>query len=308
LDNGAQGIPEFGTPFVMGMLNATKPKTFGELVIISGLSHGTNVWRGNAEALINEGKATLTDVIGCRDDIMTYLIEQGVPAKTAFAIMEEVRRGHKVKPEFVKVMKACNVPNYYIDSCNAIAYLFPKAHATAYVTMAVRVAWFKVHHPLAYYASFFSLRAKQFDLETMIKKPQDILARIDQLRIEATKRRGKLKPKEEDTLYTLQMALEMVERGFKITNIDIDRSDAGMFLIDNESNSLIPPFIVLDGIGLNAANSVLAAREEKPFLSRSDLLSRTKLSATNIDDLAKLGALDHLDESNQISLFSFDGY
>jgi len=307
LQNGAQGIPEFGTNFVMGMLNATKPQTFGELVIISGLSHGTGVWRNNAEALISDGKATLREVIGCRDDIMTYLIEKGLPAKTAFAIMEDVRKGKQVKPEFAKVMQAYHVPDYYIDSCNRIEYMFPKAHATAYVTMAVRVAWFKVHYPLEYYATFFSLRSKQFELETMMKPAKDIYEKIEFTRV-GNKGRGKMTPKEEEIQYTLQMALEMVERGYKIANIDLDKSDASLFKVDYENKAIIPPFIVVDGVGLNAANSVVQARSEKPFLSRDDLLSRTKLSSTNIIDLAHLGVLDHLDESNQLSLFSFGDY
>ncbi len=305
LQNGALGLPEFGTPFVMEMLNQTKPKTFGELVILSGLSHGKGVWVGNAKDIINEGKGTLLEVIGCRDDIMTYLMDKGVPPKTAFAIMEDVRRGRKVKKEFENVMKACKVPSYYIDSCNKIKYMFPKAHATAYVTMAVRVAWFKVHYPLEYYASYFSLRAKQFDLETMLKSPKEILAKTDHMRMTLVDRRGHMKPKDEDIHYSLLMALEMMERGYRIQNIDLDKSDAEMFLVDYEQKALIPPFIVIDGVGLNAASSVVTARSDKPFLSRQDLLSRTKLSATNVEHLAKLNVLDHLDESNQISLFSF---
>ncbi len=307
LSNGALGIPEFGTSFVMGILDITKPKTFGDLVIISGLSHGTDLWRLIAEPLISEGTATLHTVIGCRDDIMTYLIEQGIPPKTAFAIMEDVRKGKKVKPEYANIMKACHVPDFYINSCNRIFYLFPKAHAVAYVTMAVRVAWFKVHYPLEYYATFFSLRSKQFDLATMMRPPQEILEKIDFVRV-STKGRGGLTPKEEETQYTLQMALEMVERGYKIANISLEHSDASLFKVDYENEAIIPPFIVVDGIGLNAANSILATREERPFLSRDDLLSRTKLSSTNLEDLARLKVLDHLDESNQLSLFSFTDY
>jgi len=305
IPNGALGIPEFGTSFVMGLLESTNPKTFGELVIVSGLSHGTNVWRGNAEQLILDGTTDLSGVIGCRDDIMTYLIDHKVPAKTAFAIMEDVRKGRKVKPAFAEVMKACHVPEYYIESCNKIKYMFPKAHAAAYVTMAVRVAWFKVYHPLEYYAAFFSLRSKQFELATMIQKPSEIFMKIENRRIEQA--RGKrMTPKEEEIQYTLRVALEMAERGFSIGNIDLDRSDAELFLIDKEKLAIIPPFIVVDGIGQNAATSVVAARSERAFMSRSDLLERTKLSATNLEDLAKLGVLDHLDESNQLSLFSFD--
>ena len=305
IPNGALGTPEFGTQFVMGMLESTKPKNFGELLIVSGLSHGKGVFRGNAEQLILEKKTDLSGVIGCRDDIMTYLIDKGVPAKTAFAIMEDVRKGRKVKPELAQVMRACHVPDYYIDSCNKIEYLFPKAHAAAYVTMAVRVAWFKVYHPLEYYAAYFSLRAKQFDLATMMLSPSDIFMKIEGKRIEVSRGFKKLTPKEEEIQYTLRVALEMAERGYKIGNIDIDKSDAELFLIDKEKNTLIPPFIVVDGVGYNAATSIVKARQERPFLSRSDLLERTKLSATNIEDMAKLGALDHLDESNQLSLFSF---
>jgi len=165
---GAMGIPEFGTNFVRGILEKTSPKTFSDLVIISGLSHGTGVWQGNAENLINSQKATLQEVIGCRDDIMTYLINKGIPAAISFSIMEDVRHGKGLKPEFIEVMKVHKVPQYYIDSCNLIKYMFPKGHAVAYVTMAIRVGYFKVHYPLEYYATFFSVRSKQFDISAMI--------------------------------------------------------------------------------------------------------------------------------------------
>jgi DNA polymerase III subunit alpha, Gram-positive type len=305
-ETGALGIPEFGTEFVLKMLASTKPKNFGELLIISGLSHGTNVWYGNAEDLINKGITNLAGVIGCRDDIMTYLVDKGIPEKVSFAIMEDVRRGNKVKPEFESILKAADVPAYYIESCNKIKYMFPKAHATAYVMMAIRVAWFKVHYPLEYYATYFSLRAKQYEISTMKKSPSEIYEHIQLFKAKRISKRKKLTPKEADIEHTLMMTLEMVERGYHIENINLYKSDATNFIVDKEKNALIPPFIVIDGIGENAAISIVKAREEAPFISRDDLLSRTKLSITNLNDLSQLKVLEELDGAQQISLFSFD--
>lgn len=302
--NGAMAIPEFGTEFVRGILDDTKPKTFNELVIISGLSHGTDVWNGNADDLIKSGQATLKEVIGCRDDIMTYLLGMDLPAKTSFSIMEDVRKGRGLKPEYVEIMKAKKIPQFYIDSCNKIKYMFPKGHAVAYVTMAIRVGFFKVYHPLQFYATFFSVRSKQYDIGPMIKGREAIIARIDALRFKSqSKGLDKITPKETEQLKTLQIALEMVQRGYKFENINLYKSDASKFVVNEENKSLIPPFICLDNLGEKAALTVIEARQNGEFLSKEDLLRRTGLSSTNVDDLASLGVLDGLHENDQLSLF-----
>jgi len=303
---GAIGIPEFGTEFVRGILEETHPQTFSDLVIISGLSHGTDVWQGNAQSLVKNGVTNLRGVIGCRDDIMTYLISKGIDPQTSFAIMEDVRHGKGVKEEFAKVMLANKVPQYYIDSCNKIKYMFPKGHATAYVMMAIRVGYFKIYHPLVYYATFFSVRSKQYDIEAMIKGESAIITRLDELKLKSRNKAEKMSPKEEEILKTLQIAVEMVQRGMKFENIDIYRSDASNFIVDEKNNSLIPPFLVIDGLGENAAQSVIEARKDGEFSSKEDLLRRTKLNETNIKILTGLHVLDGLNDTDQLSLFDFD--
>lgn len=303
---GALGIPEFGTSFVRGILESTRPKTFSDLVIISGLSHGTGVWQGNAEKLIQANQATLQEVIGCRDDIMTYLIRMGLPSSVAFSIMEDVRHGKGLKPEFVDIMKANKIPQYYLDSCNLIKYMFPKGHAVAYVTMAIRVGYFKVHYPLEYYATFFTVRSKQYDIEAMIKGKNAIINRLDELKLKSKSKTEKLSPKESDQLVTLQIALEMVQRGYKFKNIDLYKSNATEFVIDHENKALIPPFVTIDGLGENNAITVVEARKEGEFYSKENLLRRTKLTTTNVADLTKLGVLDGLTDTDQLSLFTFD--
>jgi DNA polymerase-3 subunit alpha (Gram-positive type) len=304
LSNGALGTPEFGTAVGINILNTIKPKTFNHLMIISGLSHGKEVFFGNSKEMIEAKKITIDEVIGCRDDIMTYLISKGIPELAAFKIMEKVRRGHGLSPEHLQIMQEAKVPEYYIDSCKKIKYLFPKAHAAAYVTMAVRVAWFKLHRPLAYYATFFTIRSKQYDIKTMIQTPKEIFEKLEKYKLQRAQLR-KLPPKDDAIEYTLTIALEMKERGYEILNVDINRYHATDFLIDEEKQAIIPPFIVLDGIGNNAAISITEARKERPFLSQEDLKRRTKLSQTNIEDLRELGALDSLEERDQVSLFSF---
>ena len=302
---GAMGIPEFGTENSRRILEETMPTKFSDLVIISGLSHGTNVWSGNAEKLIQEGKATLREVIGCRDDIMTYLMKQQIDSKIAFAIMEDVRKGKGLKPEYVEIMKAHKVPDFYINSCNLIKYMFPKGHAVAYVTMAVRVGYFKIYYPLEFYATFFSVRCDQYDIQAMIKGEQAIISRLDELKLKSRSKTEKLSPKETEQIKTLSMALEMVQRGYKFDNISLEKSDSSNFVVNKENNSLIPPFRTLDGLGENNAKTVVEARKEGPFHSREELLRRTKLTSTNVEDLAKLGVLDGLDETDQLSLFDF---
>ena len=304
-ETGALALPEFGTEFVRGILEETRPKTFSDLVIISGLSHGTNVWNGNADNLIRKGTTTLQNVIGCRDDIMTYLIGKGLPANVSFAIMEDVRKGRGLKPEYVEIMKANQVPQWYIDSCNLIKYMFPKGHAVAYVTMAIRVGYFKVYHPLEFYATFFSVRSKQYDIETMIKGEQAIINRLEELKLKSKTKGEKLSPKEAEQMKTLGIALEMVQRGYKFENINLYKSDPLNFVVDKENNALIPPFITIDGLGENNAITVEEARKQGEFFSKEDLLRRTKLTSTNVEDLSRMHVLDDLSETDQLSLFDF---
>lgn len=302
---GAMAIPEFGTENSRRILEMTLPTTFSDLVIISGLSHGTDVWAGNAEKLIEEGNATLQEVIGCRDDIMTYLIEKGLPSSIAFSIMEDVRHGKGLKPEFVEIMKANKIPQFYIDSCQKIKYLFPKGHAVAYVTMAIRVGYFKVYYPLEFYATFFTTRCKQYDIHTMIKGKDAVINRLEELKLKS-RSKEKLSTKEAEQLKTLNVALEMLQRGYTFENIDLYKSEPSSFVVDKEHNALIPPFITIDGLGDNNAISVKEARESGgEFYSKEDLLRRTKLTGTNVQDLSDMGVLDSLNETDQLSLFDF---
>jgi len=306
VETGASGLPEFGTDLAQRMLKEAHPTTFNDLLIISGLAHGTDVWNNNAEDLIQSGTASLQQVIGCRDDIMTYLISMGLPSQVSFSIMEDVRHGKKLKKEYSDLMRAHNVPQYYLDSCNKIHYLFPRAHATAYVMMAVRVGYFKVYFPLEYYAVFFSVRSDDWDIKAMIGGEEPIIARLEEFKRRSMNRDNPLTPKEENINKTLQIALEMVERGYKFENIDLYRSSATAFVVDHEHNSLIPPFGVLDGLGSAAGESIVEARKAGPFLSKEDLLKRAaKLNGTNLKDLSDLGVLDGLGETNQMSLFEF---
>ncbi len=304
--NGALGIPEFGANFAQGVLEETKPKSFADLVLLSGISHGKKVWEGNAQDLIENRICTLSDVIGCRDDIMTRLIGYGVDSSVAFSVMEDVRKGRGVKADYAKTMKANGVPDYFINSCNQIKYLFPKGHATAYVMQAVRVAYFKVYYPLEYYATFFSVRSKQFDVVTMSKGESEILNKMNELNgIIKNKGSDERTSKESDLLKTLQIACEMIERGYKFTNVDLERSDATNFVIDKENGALIPPFVTLPGFGETVSQSIVNARNEAEFFSKQDLSERTQLSSTNIKDLEALGVLNGLRETNQLSLFDF---
>jgi len=294
---GTLGIPEFGTKFVRQMLEDTKPTTFAELVQISGLSHGTDVWLNNAQDLIRSGTCKLSDVIGCRDDIMVYLIYKGLEPSRAFKIMESVRKGKGVNEEDQEEMRRNNVPEWYIQSCQKIKYMFPKAHATAYVMMAVRIAYFKVHYPLEFYATYFTVRADDFDIPLMVKGSDAIRQKIEEIE----EKGHDAQPKEKALLTVLEMALEMVERGYRFANVDLYRSDATRFLIDG--NSLIAPFNAVPGLGTNAALSIVKAREEGEFLSKEDLLARSRISKTILEYLEEQGALKGLPESNQLSLF-----
>ena len=302
---GALLLPEFGTEFVRGVLEDTNPKTFSDLVIISGLTHGTGVWQGNSDELVKNGTATLQEVIGCRDDIMTYLISKGIPSNISFMIMEDVRKGRGLKEQYEEIMKANKVPDWYIESCKKIKYMFPKGHAVAYVTMAVRVGYFKIYYPLEFYATFFTVRSKQYDIKTMIKGKDAIISKIEELRTKQRISNEKLSPKEAEQLKTLINALEMVQRGYSFSNIDLYRSDASKFVVDYESKSLIPPFITIDGLGENNAVTVVEERKNGEFFSKEDLLRRTKLTSTNVQDLTDMGVLDNLSDSDQLSLFDF---
>ncbi|WP_046179206.1 PolC-type DNA polymerase III [Domibacillus tundrae] len=294
---GTLGIPEFGTRFVRQMLEETKPTTFSELVQISGLSHGTDVWLGNAQELIQKGICQLSDVIGCRDDIMVYLIYQGLDPAFAFKIMESVRKGKGLSDEMEEEMRKNEVPEWYIDSCKKIKYMFPKAHAAAYVLMAVRIAYFKVHLPLLYYAAYFTVRAEDFDIDVMSKGSSAIKALLQEINAKGLD----ASPKEKNLMTVLELALEMVERGFTFKKVDLYRSSADEFVIDG--NSLIPPFNALPGLGTNAAKNIVASRANGEFLSKEDLQQRGKVSKTIMEYLDKMGCLDALPDQNQLSLF-----
>ncbi|MFD1037950.1 PolC-type DNA polymerase III [Virgibacillus byunsanensis] len=294
---GTLGVPEFGTKFVRQMLEDTKPKTFAELVIISGLSHGTDVWLGNAQELINDGICELPDVIGCRDDIMVYLMHKGLEASLAFKIMEFVRKGKGLQDEWIHEMKKHGVPDWYIESCKKIKYMFPKAHAAAYVLMAVRIAYFKVHYPIYFYAAYFSVRAGDFELDTMVKGSQAIRERVESIMVKG----NDASPKEKNLSTVLEVALEMCERGFSFQKVDLYKSRAAEFMVDE--NSLIPPFNAVDGLGTNAAINIVNVREDGEFLSKEDLRQRSKISKTVLEYLDNHGCLDGMAEKNQLSLF-----
>ena len=302
---GMLGIPEFGTNFVRGMVDETHPTTFAELLQLSGLSHGTDVWLGNAQDLIKAGIADLSTVIGCRDDIMVYLMHAGLDPKMAFTIMERVRKGMwlKISEEerngYIEAMKANNVPEWYIESCGKIKYMFPKAHAAAYVMMALRVAYFKVHHPIYYYCAYFSIRAKAFDIKTMGAGLEAIKRKMQEI---AEKRKNNEASNVEIDLYTtLEIVNEMWERGFKFGKLDLYRSDAIEFIIDGDT--LIPPFVAMDGLGENVAKQLVRARQEGEFLSKTELRKRGGLSSTLVEKMDEMGILGNMPEDNQLSLF-----
>ena len=293
---GSIAIPEFGTGFVRGMLEQTKPTTVGELVRISGLSHGTDVWLGNAEALIREGTCTLREAICCRDDIMTYLIQKGVPKLDSFKIMEQVRKGKGLSDEQAQLMRENGVPDWYIGSCRAIKYMFPKAHAVAYVTMALRIAWFKVHHPLPFYATYFSVRADAFDSSVMLGGKaalKQLIREIDAME--------KKTAKDEDRAVIAEVCLEMLARGYTFLPVDLYASDALHFTIEN--GALRPPLGSLPGVGEAAATAIGEARRQGPFASQEELISRAHVSRAVVEVLSQNGALGDLPPSAQLSLF-----
>ena len=302
---GCLGIPEFGTDFVIQMVVDTKPQTLSDLIRISGLSHGTDVWLNNAQELIRSGKATISTAICTRDDIMTYLINKGLDSEESFTIMERVRKGTVAKgkckewPEFKKDMAEHDVPDWYIWSCEKIKYMFPKAHAAAYVMMAYRIAYCKINYPLAYYGAYFGIRADAFSYEIMCQGKEKLQYYID----DYNRRSATLSKKEQDTMKDMHIVQEMYARGYEFLPIDIYRAKATKFQIIG--GKLMPPFSSIDGMGEKAAEAVEEAAKDGPYLSRDDFRQRTKASKTVIDYMGDLGLLGDLPESNQLSLFDF---
>ena len=296
---GCLGIPEFGTDFVIQMVEDTKPQTLSDLIRISGLSHGTNVWLGNAQELVKSGKATISTAICTRDDIMIYLINKGVESALAFTIMESVRKGKGLKPEWEEAMTAQGVPDWYIWSCKKISYMFPKAHAAAYVMMAYRIAYCKINYPLAYYAAYFSIRADAFSYEIMCQGKDKLNYYIQDYK----KRSDSLSKKEQDVMKDMKIVQEMYARGFEFVPIDIYRAKARMFqIIDGK---LMPSLASIEGMGDKAAEAVEEAAKDGKYLSLDDFRQRTKVSKTVIDLMQELGLFGNLPQSNQLSLFDF---
>ena len=316
---GSFGVPEFGTKFVRGMLVDTRPTTFDELIRISGLSHGTDVWLGNAQSLIEAGTVTLQDAICCRDDIMIYLIKMGLPPNPAFKIMETVRKGKALKDpakweEYKNMMKEHDVPDWYIKSCEKIKYMFPKAHAAAYVTNAFRIAWFKVHEPLAYYASYFSIRADEFDSDCMIFGKEKVKNKMKEIDLQG----NNASTKDKNMYAILELVLEMYERGFEFLPIDLYKSHSTKFLVEDveavrsetsysvnmqRHGKIRPPLNSIPGLGTVAAEGIINAREEGKFMSIDDLKIRSKVGNSVTDLLKKYGCLEGMSQSNQMSLF-----
>ena len=295
---GSLAIPEFGTSFVRQMLLDTKPTTFAELVRISGLSHGTDVWLNNAQDLVVDKVVEFKDVISTRDDIMNYLLFKGLPPKMAFTIMENVRKGKGLKPEFIEEMNKHDVPQWYVDSCQKIKYMFPKAHAVAYVMMSFRLAYYKVHYPAAFYATYFTTKAQDFDADLIVGGLDSIKQKINEIHElgnDAT-------AKDKTMLTVLEVALEMYARKIKIIPVDIYKSDATKFIVVDDS-TILPPMIALQGVGENAAINIQKERESGEFISKEDLRKRTKISKTVVETLSNHGSLNDMSEKNQLSLF-----
>lgn len=302
---GTYGVPEYGTKFVRGMLVDTKPTTFDELIRISGLSHGTDVWLNNAQELVANGTVTLQEAICCRDDIMNYLIAKGLPPDKAFKIMESVRKGKvakgkepKWKDEYVPLMKENNVPDWYIDSCEKIKYMFPKAHAAAYVTNAFRIAWFKVHIPKAYYSAFMSIRADEFDSDSMLYGKERVLAKMEEI----DRQGNAAAPKDKNMYPILELVLEMNQRGINFLPVDLYKSDVNKFHV--EKDGIRPPFSALTGFGEVDAGKLVEAREKyKTFSSIEDMTIKAKLGKAAVETLRISGCLDGMPRSEQMDMF-----
>jgi DNA polymerase-3 subunit alpha (Gram-positive type) len=298
-ETGSIGIPEFGTPFTRQMLKDTKPESFDTLIRLSGYSHGENVWLGNSKDLIASGKVTIEETISSRDDIMLFLMSKGMADRVAFKISESVRKGYGIPNGLEKEMKDCKIPPWYIESCKKISYLFPKAHAVAYVMMAFRIAWFKVHKPLEFYSAHFYRRRKSFDLDFMTRGIDVIRSKINQLLSDTDQKSAK----DESLLTTLESCYEFYMRGFEFTNIDLYDSDAEKFLIVGD-NTLRPPFIVIGGLGETAAHDLVAQRNSREFVSIDDISTACpSVNKNHLDQLNRLGALRDLPTSSQMSLF-----
>jgi DNA polymerase-3 subunit alpha (Gram-positive type) len=295
---GTLGVPEFGTRFVRQMLEEIKPTCFAHLVSISGLSHGTNVWTGNAQDIVRTGSADIGGIICCRDDIMTYLIDKGLEPKLAFKVMESVRKGKGVALEWLDAMRELDIPNWYLPSCQKIKYLFPKAHAVAYVTMAFRIAWYKVNYPEEFYACSFTVRAADFDADIICQGADECRRAMREL---MSKDKGKRSATEEDLCTTLELAVEMYARGIKLSRVDLQHSAATRFLPSPEG--LLPPFCALSGVGPNAAKQLEEFREQGEIFSQEDMQVRGHIPRSVIEVLGRHGALAGLPESNQLSLF-----
>ncbi len=302
-NTGTLGIPEFGTPFTIALVEDTKPTTFGELIKISGLSHGTDVWLGNAQELIKNNVVPFKDTIGCRDDIMVYLMYHGVKPIKAFKIMEFVRKGRASKDpdtwaEHVKTMQEADIPEWFITSCFKIKYMFPKAHAAAYVISAFRIAWYKVHMPVYFYSSWYTSKATDVDVEAMIKGYGAIKERI----IDIKNKGYEASNKEQGQLESLKVALEATARGIKFLNIDLYDSEATVWKAVSDTE-VRPPFVSIDGLGEAVGKAIVASREKGKFLSKEDVQMRGKVSSTLIDKMTEMGIIDDLPDSNQLSLF-----
>ncbi len=299
-DVGTLGIPEFGTGFVMEMLKDTKPTKFSDLVQISGLSHGTDVWRGNAKELIDDGVCELKDLIGCRDDIMVYLMYQGIESLSAFNIMENVRKGRGLSDDDIKLMKVNKIPDWYIQSCQKIKYMFPKAHAAAYVLMALRIAYYKVYYPLEYYSAYFSSRVDEYDTDSMLRGSESLKSKVNLLE-EFDQDMSEVKRK--NMVNSLKMSIEMVERGYKFLKFDLYNSDAYHFIPSSDGKGLIMPFLIIDGLGEKEALEIIKQREIKEFQTKEDFKIRTKLKKKSFEKLELYNVFEDLEEDNQITLF-----
>ena len=302
-NTGTLGIPEFGTPFTIKLVEDTKPTTFAELIKISGLSHGTDVWLGNAQELIQNHVVPFKETIGCRDDIMVYLMYKGVKPIKAFKIMEFVRKGKASKDpetwkEHVKTMEEAGIPDWFIGSCQKIKYMFPKAHAAAYVISAFRIAWYKVHMPVYFYASWYSSKATDVDVEAMIKGYNAIRERI----VEIQEKGYDATNKENGQAESLKVALEASARGIKFLNVDLYKSEATVWVVNNDKE-IYPPFSAIDGLGETVAKNIVEERNKRSFLSVEEVQTRAKISGTLIDKMKTMGIFDGMDESNQLSLF-----
>ena len=304
-ETGTLGIPEFGTKFTLQMLVDTKPTTFAELIKISGLSHGTDVWLGNAQELIKNNVVPFSQVIGCRDDIMVYLMYNGLPPIKAFKIMEFVRKGRASKPkdhdqwvEYEQTMRDAGIADWFIDSCAKIKYMFPKAHAAAYVISAFRIAWYKVHMPAYFYASWLTSKATDFDVESMIKGYDAIKMKL----LEITNKGREATNKDNGVYESLHVCLEAAARGIKFLNVDLYESEATTFKVKSDTE-IYPPFNSIDGLGDTVAKNIVAEREKREFISIEEVQSRAKISQTLMDKMKEMGIFDGMDESSQLSLF-----